>query len=446
MGKISSLLGRNLRAFSQNMSLHDCPVFKTGSCPFTEATPSFQEDLKKCAAFKDGCPFKETALNPFPLSFVQNFSSSSSSSSSHPPIHKNSIGSSLKEKCPAFKEGCPFKNQPTSLLEDLKKCPAFHDGCPFVSMTSKGETLLSALKKYRWNNGFIFDEEENQPKFASKIKEGTKVVHELAEHSAFITKFRKGTLDRSDYFGLLCNLYRVYCELETQLEIHKNHPVISQIYFPELHRKEALEADLRFFGDFDELLIKNQSSLGGPVHDYIQRIKECGQKQPELLVAHSYTRYLGDLSGGQILKRLVKRCFNLNSEEGTRFYDFPLIPVAKTFKTTYRQRLNDLKFENISSADQIVQEAVQVFVLNINLFRDLAGETPIQYSEFEKKQQTTNIAKSTQIKKGECPFHQMFSSSPTRGTQITALTKSTTFMIISLFVLIISFCIVIIQK
>jgi heme oxygenase len=34
---------------------------------------------------------------------------------------------------------------------------------------------------------------------------------------------------------------------------------------------------------------------------YCEHIKKVGQEQPFLLVAHQYTRYLGDLFGGQMM-------------------------------------------------------------------------------------------------------------------------------------------------
>lgn len=38
----------------------------------------------------------------------------------------------LKEHCPAFKEGCPYKKLTEELfMKELQKCPAFKSGCPF---------------------------------------------------------------------------------------------------------------------------------------------------------------------------------------------------------------------------------------------------------------------------------------------------------------------------
>ena len=59
-------------------------------------------------------------------------------------------------------------------------------------------------------------------------------------------------------------------------------------------------------------------------------------RDAEALVAHLYTRYLGDLSGGQILRRAVVRAYGLagpgettlDARAGVAFYDFPEIGAA----------------------------------------------------------------------------------------------------------------------
>ncbi|NES71812.1 MAG: heme oxygenase, partial [Okeania sp. SIO2D1] len=103
-----------------------------------------------------------------------------------------------------------------------------------------------------------------------------------------------------------------------------------------------------------------------------QRIREISEKEPELLVAHSYTRYLGDLSGGQILKKIAQRGMNLIDGEGTAFYEFPEISDEKAFKNMYRQRMNDLPIDQ-ATADRMVNEANAAFDMNMKMFNELEG-------------------------------------------------------------------------
>ena len=57
----------------------------------------------------------------------------------------------------------------------------------------------------------------------------------------------------------------------------------------------------------------------------MNRINQISKEKPELLVAHAYTRYLGDLSGGQILKKIAQRGMGLQGSEGLAFYEFDKI-------------------------------------------------------------------------------------------------------------------------
>ena len=90
-----------------------------------------------------------------------------------------------------------------------------------------------------------------------------------------------------------------------------------------------------------------------------------------MFAAHSYTRYLGDLSGGQILKNIAQKAMNLD-EDGTAFYVFETISDEKEFKTMYRQTLNDLPVDQ-ETADKIVDEANDAFGMNMKLFQELEG-------------------------------------------------------------------------
>uniref|UniRef100_B8HL70 heme oxygenase (biliverdin-producing) n=1 Tax=Cyanothece sp. (strain PCC 7425 / ATCC 29141) TaxID=395961 RepID=B8HL70_CYAP4 len=204
---------------------------------------------------------------------------------------------------------------------------------------------------------------------ATKLREGTKKSHTMAENTGFIACFLKGTVEKSSYRKLVSNLYFVYSAMEEELERQRNHPIISRIYFPELNRKSALEQDLYYYFGPNW---REQVSPSSATQEYVARIREVSNTAPELFVAHSYTRYLGDLSGGQILKKIAQTAMNLSDGEGTCFYEFQAIADEKAFKNKYRQAMNDLPVDE-ATCDRIVDEANDAFKLNMKMFQELEG-------------------------------------------------------------------------
>jgi heme oxygenase len=189
----------------------------------------------------------------------------------------------------------------------------------------------------------------------------------MAENVGFVKCFLKGVVEKNSYRNLVANLYFVYSAMEEEMAKHTEHPIVSKIYFPELNRKVSLEEDLQYY--FGNNWPVSPSPAG---EAYVQRIREVSAQSPELLVAHSYTRYLGDLSGGQILKGIAQRAMNLEDGAGTSFYEFEAISDEKAFKHKYRQALNELPIDQ-ATADRIVDEANDAFGLNMNLFKELEG-------------------------------------------------------------------------
>ncbi|NMG58870.1 heme oxygenase (biliverdin-producing) [Geitlerinema sp. P-1104] len=204
---------------------------------------------------------------------------------------------------------------------------------------------------------------------ATKLREGTKKSHTMAENVGFIKCFLKGTVEKNSYRNLAANFYFVYSAMEEEMERHREHPVLSKLYYPQLNRKESLEQDLQYyFGPNWRDVVK--PSQGG--QGYINRIRDVSNSEPELLVAHCYTRYLGDLSGGQILKNIAQKAMGLNDGEGTAFYEFAEIPDEKAFKAEYRQAMDSLPIDE-AQADRIVDEANDAFKLNMVMFEELEG-------------------------------------------------------------------------
>lgn len=203
---------------------------------------------------------------------------------------------------------------------------------------------------------------------ATLLREGTKKSHTAAENVGFVKCFLRGVVEKTSYRKLVTNFYFVYSAMEEEMEKLHQHPVISKIYFPELNRKQALEQDLYFYYGANW---RNEIAPSEAGKAYVQRIQEVAATEPELLVAHSYTRYLGDLSGGQILKKIAQRAMNLE-EGGTAFYEFENITDEKEFKNKYRQSLDEMPIDQ-ETADRIVAEANDAFRMNMKMFKELEG-------------------------------------------------------------------------
>ena len=204
---------------------------------------------------------------------------------------------------------------------------------------------------------------------ANKLREGTQKSHSMAENVGFVKCFLKGVVEKASYRKLVANLYFVYSAMEVEMEKHRDHPIVSAIYFPELHRKTSLEQDLTYYYGPNW---RTQVSPSPAAEAYIARIQEASANAPELLIAHSYTRYLGDLSGGQILKGIAMNAMNLADGEGVAFYEFDAIPDEKAFKNKYRDNLDALPID-VATVDRIVDEANDAFGQNMNMFMELEG-------------------------------------------------------------------------
>ncbi len=204
---------------------------------------------------------------------------------------------------------------------------------------------------------------------ALQLREGTSQAHTLAESADFIKCFLKGVVEKNSYRKLLANFYFVYRTLEESLSEHRQHPAIQPIYLPVLFRTHSLEQDLVFYYGADW---QRQITPSTACQAYMHRIKQLSQTDPILLIAHCYTRYMGDLSGGQILKGIAERGMNLQDGQGTAFYRFESIADEKVFKANYRQALNNLPL-TAEQVTAIVKEANISFQYNMKMFQELEG-------------------------------------------------------------------------
>ena len=190
---------------------------------------------------------------------------------------------------------------------------------------------------------------------------GSKTLHTEAERSGFINDMLRGEASREGYILLQRNLLPAYQALEAGLARHRDTPALAALAAYRLDRAGALEADLRALcgGDYSHVALLPEGAA------YAQRITDTAQGNGERLIAHAYTRYLGDLSGGQILKRLLAKKPGLQPNE-LSFYDFPDHPDLAALKADYRQAL-DAAGSLADDPQAVIDEGSKAFALNIDL-------------------------------------------------------------------------------
>ena len=206
--------------------------------------------------------------------------------------------------------------------------------------------------------------------FSKQLKEGTKKSHTMAENTSFVASFLRGVVDESKYRQLVANFYFIYHALETEVEINKDNPFVGPMRLNGLSRHDALIKDCEYFygDDWREKIYPTEQT-----QRYVNRIHEVAKENPELLIAHHYTRYMGDLSGGQILKGIAQKALGLK-EDGLAFYEFPEISDKKGFKESYRRVLDTIIPATQKDVDGIIVEANYAFRLNMYMFEEIQGD------------------------------------------------------------------------
>ncbi|MFJ6566850.1 heme oxygenase (biliverdin-producing) [Streptomyces sp. NPDC091292] len=210
--------------------------------------------------------------------------------------------------------------------------------------------------------------------FSTLIRTASHDAHTEAETSTFMSDLLGGKLGVGAYARYTEQLWFVYRALEDSAESLRDDPVAGPFVQPELLRLAALERDL--------------AHLRGPswrtgltplpaTEAYAGRVEECVREWPAGYVAHHYTRYLGDLSGGQIIRDKAERTWGFARKgDGVRFYVFEEITNPAAFKRGYRELLDQVRADELEK-QRIVAECKRAFALNTAVFQALGEEFPL---------------------------------------------------------------------
>ena len=207
--------------------------------------------------------------------------------------------------------------------------------------------------------------EEELP-LSALLREGTRADHGAANSEDFIEQLMSGALNRAAYADLSAQLLVVYEALEQAGTAVRGDERGAGLVFNELTRVPAIEQDLAFLYGASW---REEIRILPATREYADRVREVSGSLPHY-AAHSYTRYLGDLSGGQIVKRMMKQHYDLDGD-GVAFYTFPDIPKIKLFKDAYRNELDNLGLNDDEVAATLA-EAHHAFHLNRVVFTGLA--------------------------------------------------------------------------
>ena len=174
----------------------------------------------------------------------------------------------------------------------------------------------------------------------SNLKELTWEHHKNAERQGFVKVLLSGNIHPKFYATFLWN-------------IHKKYDILEAMAFAQgcldglvdIRRKMKIEQDFAELWKDDELPVLVEST-----HKYLAHMKNI-MNDPDKLMAHVYVMHMGDLSGGQMIKRKVPG-------EG-RMYQFDT--SRKELKEAIRAKTND----------GMADEAKWVFESATNTFKEL---------------------------------------------------------------------------
>jgi heme oxygenase len=204
---------------------------------------------------------------------------------------------------------------------------------------------------------------------ARALRDATQDVHRLAEAEPFIADLMAGNRSATDFARLTGQLRPIYGAMEPAVAAMRAGGRLVDLLDPRLDRVAAIDHDLTALAN------GTARSLTAPLaatRAYVDRIHRVAGSPPRLL-AHHYVRYLGDLSGGQIIASLMRKHYGIEDEALT-FYAFAGIPSKGGFKTTYRRHL-DVVLADPAFYEAMLEESRLAYEANRLVFADL-GERP----------------------------------------------------------------------
>lgn len=204
--------------------------------------------------------------------------------------------------------------------------------------------------------------------FAARIRAATTAAHRDAEGGQYMKDLMAGALSAEGYAQLVAQHHAVYEALEAIGRQLADDPVVRMFDHPGLARVAALEADLQVLLGDDwrtEMVITPETAA------YRDRLWEVAPTWPGGFVAHHYVRYLGDLSGGQFIARVLGGLPDERTRNAIAFYRFDELGDLDEFKVGYRQSLDAAPWDADEQA-RVLDEILVAYEHNTELLNGLS--------------------------------------------------------------------------
>lgn len=198
------------------------------------------------------------------------------------------------------------------------------------------------------------------------VKEGTRAEHEAAERSPFLVALLGGGVDASGYAAYLRRLRPVYAALESVGRAMREDRWVAAVHDPALDRLAAIDADLAHWAPGAPVDVDSPAAAA-----YVSRI-EASVASGARYLAHHHTRYLGDLTGGRVVRRALERHLGAGGP-GLAFFTFELSEKPRAYKDWYHARMDQLPTSD-RDVETVVHEARVAFELTRGLLDELDRE------------------------------------------------------------------------
>jgi heme oxygenase (biliverdin-producing, ferredoxin) len=197
------------------------------------------------------------------------------------------------------------------------------------------------------------------------LKQVTWGAHEEVETGPLEKALVEGRLSLDAYADLLAQSLAVYAAIERVAPAVARDPIAAPFVRPEVFRAQHIERDLHHYWGANW---RDRVDLVPETETYVERIADAGGRDPLAWIAHGYTRYLADLSGGLAIDKAITTAYGLSGNDGRWLYvfDLPGNVSPGAWKNAYRQLLNVLDIA-IEDKVRLIEEALVAYECNIAL-------------------------------------------------------------------------------